>query len=895
MSKSANQIRQEFIDFFTSKDHRFVPSAPVIPQDDPSLLFANAGMNQFKSIFLGENRENLKRVVNSQKCMRVSGKHNDLEEVGVDHHHHTFFEMLGNWSFGDYYKKEAIAWAWELLTKVWGLPKDKLYATVYNDDTQAEKIWKKATDIDHSHISRHGAKDNFWEMGETGPCGPCSEIHLDSGPGTCVNENNPGHTCAINADGCGRFIEIWNLVFIQFNRGRDSSLFELPKKHVDTGMGFERIVRIIQNVSSNYDTDIFSPIIKEIENSCGQKYDPGKEGTPFRVIADHIRALVFAVTDGAFPSNEGRGYVLRRLLRRAYRFGRNLGFAEPFLHTLVPTVIDTMRDAFPELDERREYVVQVIRSEEERFDQTLELGLEKMNQMTEKNLAAKQKTLPGADVFTLYDTYGFPMDLTRLIAAEHGLTINEDEFEKLMQSQKRRAREAAKADSGNYLTAENWIDLKEISQTEFVGFDSHEVEVTVCRYKIIDPIDTSNVCKNGLVVLDKTPFYAEMGGQVGDTGTLQAEDGTIIEVIDTIKWNDITVHKVTAESEFSTKLFNKPFIARIHEELRSYTKRNHTATHLLQSALKETLGGHVSQSGSLVDPETLRFDFTHFQALTPEEIRQVDDLVNEWILADLPLTAEMKETEKAKKEGAIALFGEKYDDTVRVISIGSISKELCGGTHVNSTGNIGLFHITSESSIAAGMRRIEAVTGVNSIKYLREKEAITSQLASTLKVQEDKLIERVTDQSAKLKNLESKFAKESKEQIAQMVETMLKKVNKKGKFPWIVENLGTIDKSKFVELLNAVSDTIRKKQLDTTVVFFTADVGGNALFAASAGEKAVSNYNIHCGDLVNKAASICEGSGGGSPVRAQAGGKRAEDIQRAVEEITTEIKEKAGK
>ncbi len=896
MTKTANTIRQEFIDFFKSKDHRFVPGAPVVPQDDPTLLFTNAGMNQFKAIFLGENRAGLKRAANSQKCMRVSGKHNDLEEVGVDHHHHTFFEMLGNWSFGDYYKKEAIAWAWELLTGVWHLPKDKLYATVYEDDDEAEQLWKEVTDINPAHISRHGAKDNFWEMGDTGPCGPCSEIHLDSGESACIHANDPNHTCAVNADGCGRYIEIWNLVFIQYNREQDGSLVELPAKHVDTGMGFERLVRVIQKVDSNYATDVFTPIIGAVEKLSGKKYDPGPHGAPFRVIADHIRALVFAVTDGAFPSNEGRGYVLRRLLRRAYRFGRTLDFSEPFLYKIVPTVIDIMGDAFPEITKRRDYVMQIIRSEEERFDQTLEQGLEKINHMIEKTISAGEQVLSGSDVFTLYDTYGFPMDLTRLIAAEQGLSVDEEGFNKLMESQRDRARDAAKNCGDDGLSTEGWVELKQIDGTEFVGYDQDEATVTVCRYKVTASDPTGDAFTKCLIILDKTPFYAEMGGQVGDKGVLITDDNTRLSVTDTVKWNDMTVHKVKTDKPFPVAFLSKPLTARVHGSERMHTRRNHSATHLLQAALIRVLGEHISQSGSRVGPDGLRFDFTHFKALSPEEIIRVEDLVNEWIMMDIPVSTAVQATEEAKREGATALFGEKYGETVRVVSMGGISKELCGGTHVTSTGSIGQFHIISESSISAGIRRIEAVTGMGSLHYFRDKEKIVSRLVSLLKVNEENLIRRVEDITAKIKALETTLAKAAHISAGHEVETLLESASKResGAFPWLVKDLGTIDKKRFTGIIDGVSDMIREKKLDTTVIFLAAAVDGKALFAACAGNKAAKEFGVHCGELVKEAAREAGGGGGGSPVRAQAGGKNVAKINRAIAAATAILQKKAG-
>ncbi|MBD3321451.1 MAG: alanine--tRNA ligase, partial [Chitinivibrionales bacterium] len=706
MQKSSSQIRQEFIDFFKGKGHTFVPSSPVVPHDDPTLLFTNAGMNQFKSIFLGDNPRGLKRAANSQKCMRVSGKHNDLEEVGCDHYHHTLFEMLGNWSFGDYYKKEAITWAWELLTAVWKLSKDRLFATVYEDDDEAVDLWKSHTNISHDRILRFGKKDNFWEMGETGPCGPCSEIHYDTGDVSTRDKLYRDPVKGVNGQN-DRFREIWNLVFIQYNRESGDTLKELPSKHVDTGMGFERLTAVLQNVNSNYETDLFLPVIRHVEQLTGKKYSPGPEGTPFRVIADHIRALTFTITDGVFPSNDGRGYVLRRLLRRAFRYGRELGFGDPFLFELVPTVIDVMGDAFPEIRERRAYVQEVVRAEEERFGQTLEQGIAIFNDIMDKLENEKKTIIPGHDVFLLYDTYGFPMDLTRLMARERGFSIDEEAYESLMEHQRDRARDAAKKGDDGALSAEGWIDTGVEANTEFVGYDADDAEVRVVRYK---HADGSYLC-----VLDKTPFYAESGGQVGDTGTLTTEEETVFEVSGTFKWNDMVVHKLVAQGPVDESEFSKPLHACIASGERRAIRRHHSATHLLQAALRKVLGDHIQQSGSRVEPAALRFDFTHFKALTHEEIIEVEKQVNEWVLQDMPVTTEIKQTDQAKQDGAIALFGEKYGDEVRVVSMGGISKELCGGTHVRSTGQIGHVHIVAESSIAAGVRRIEAIGGMNTV------------------------------------------------------------------------------------------------------------------------------------------------------------------------------------
>jgi alanyl-tRNA synthetase len=885
--KSSKTIRNDFLSFFTERKHLFVPSAPVVPQDDPTLLFTNAGMNQFKSIFLGDNPRKLTRAVNSQKCMRVSGKHNDLEEVGRDHYHHTFFEMLGNWSFGDYYKKEAIGWAWELFTEIWKLPRERLFVTIHHSDDEAEAFWKSETDIAHERILRFGDKSNFWEMGDTGPCGPCSEIHYDIGDLSTQKETFNDPVKGINGQN-DRYRELWNLVFIQYNREKDGSLKPLPNKHVDTGMGFERIVSVIQGVTSNYDTDLFRPVISEIERISGREYSKGPQGTAHRVIADHIRALVFAITDGAFPSNEGRGYVLRRLLRRAARFAREIGLKEPFLFNLVPVLVKEMGEAFPEIAQRQSFVQEVIRAEEERFGATLEQGIEKFNQMVETSKLRNTNILSGADVFSLYDTYGFPMDLTRLMAEEQNLSIDEQGYAQLMAKQKERARESRKADEG--LTPEGWIELKPVCGTEFVGYLQEQIAVNVCRYKAFETEDGQSVY---LLILDRTPFYAESGGQVGDTGIMMTASGKQITVKDTFKWNDLIIHRACCAQPLTKDDFLKPVNASIDTTLRQATRRNHSATHLIQAALRKVLGTHVQQSGSKVDPYGLRFDFTHFKALSEDEVRTVERLVNEWILRDVVVTTEIKDLQAAKDEGATALFGEKYGDKVRVVSMGELSKELCGGTHVVSTGQIGLLHITEETSISAGVRRISAVTGLSVIDLLNNKEDKLSCLSNLLKSGEDKLQMRVENLLDTVKRLEEKMAELSKSRISGIVDNLFEQASRgKGAFPWISSNLGELDKDSFGRITDAVSDTIRSNNLVNMVIVIGAVVEGKVLFAASAGNEAVKKYGIHCGELVKAAAQQAGGGGGGSAVRAQAGGKDPSKLEQALKNAASIIESK---
>jgi alanyl-tRNA synthetase len=881
--KSSKEIRNDFIRFFEERAHNFIASSPVVPQDDPTLLFTNAGMNQFKAIFLGDNPKGLKRAANSQKCMRVSGKHNDLEEVGRDHYHHTFFEMLGNWSFGDYYKKESIKWAWELLTQVWKLPKDRLFVTIHTGDDEAEKFWQTETDIEHYRIMRFGDKSNFWEMGETGPCGPCSEIHYDMGDLASQKATYADPIEGVNGQNA-RYRELWNLVFMQYNREKDGSLKPLPAKHVDTGMGFERIVSVVQGVGSNYDIDLFRTIIKQIEKLSNRKYDEGEAGTPYRVIADHIRSLVFAITDGAFPSNEGRGYVLRRLLRRAFRFGRELGFREPFLYKLVEVVISEMGEAFPEITQRRSFVEEVIKSEEERFGATLEQGIEKFNAMIDCASSKGTKTLAGADVFTLYDTYGFPMDLTRLMAFEKGFNVDEDGYTKYMEEQKTRARDARKGDDG--LSPDGWTEIKAASGTEFVGYTNVSAKVKICKYKMVEEGDG---VREYFVILDKTPFYAESGGQTGDTGSLTTASGIVINVLNTIKWNDLVIHKVLIPMSIPEKEFSQELTAQINTGLRMATRRNHSATHLLQAALRKVLGDHVQQSGSKVEPSGLRFDFTHFKGLTSVEIAAVEMQVNEWIMENVAVCTDVKNVDAAKAEGATALFGEKYGDKVRVVSMGGVSKELCGGTHVDTTGQIGAFHIMVETSISAGIRRIEAVTGKGVLSVLYSKEKTIDTLASQLKVASDKIVERVQALTDSNKVLEAQVKELSSAKAASTISAFFTEAkNRNSVMPWVVKNLGSVDKDTFAQLSDAVTDEIKNKQINDMVIVLGAIVDDKVLFSASAGSASVKKCGVHCGELVKAAAQKAGGNGGGSPLRAQAGGKdisRLSDALAAVNEL----------
>jgi len=880
--KSSKEIRKEFIEFFQKYDHTFVPSSPVVPQDDPTLLFTNAGMNQFKDVFLGIGTRPYKRAVNSQKCIRVSGKHNDLEEVGHDTYHHTFFEMLGNWSFGDYFKKEAIEWAWELLTRVWKLPKAHLWATVFEGDasenlepdSEAEKLWKENTDINPNQVLRFGKKDNFWEMGETGPCGPCSEIHIDLGPEHCDMKNVPGHVCQVNGK-CARFIELWNLVFIQFNRDETGKLHPLPARHVDTGMGFERIVAVLQGVFSNYDTDLFQPIIRHIGEIARIDYHRAPEArqVAFRVIADHIRMLTFAITDGALPSNEGRGYVLRRILRRAARYARKLDLHEPFIYLLVPTVVDIMGDAFPEIKERYQHVMEVIKAEEENFNKTLDRGIEIFETITDRLQKEGKKIIPGEEAFRLYDTYGFPLDLTRIMAEERGFQVDEEGFRREMEKQRERARQSGKFTM--HVTArEDWKTVSPVEQSSiFLGYETLKAETEIVKYAE----------KEGEIhiVLEKTPFYAESGGQLGDRGIIVGKD-LELQVIDTQKEGDEIIH-ICVPKKFD-KIRSAKIIADVDEKWRYPTMRNHTATHLLHAALRRILGDHVQQAGSLVAPDRLRFDFTHFKKIKREELEEIEWLVNEKIQEDLSVKVVQTKFRKAKEMGAMALFGEKYGDEVRMIVIDDFSKELCGGTHVNQTGQIGPFVITQESSIASGIRRIEALTGPKAVEFIQKSRDALFDLEQMLNApQPDELPGRVREMIEEMRKLEKEMQRLQASRILERVDEYLKKGQQVGTIRLVVEHFRNLE----IDLLKQLGDRLRQKAT-RTVGFFINHQDDRLNFVCVVTDDLIKQKGVKAGDLVREAAKIAGGGGGGRPHLATAGAKDSTKL----EEVITFLKEK---
>ena len=873
------QVRESFIKFFESKGHLFVRSSPVVPHDDPTLMFTNAGMNQFKAIFLGDNPKGWKRVCNSQKCLRVSGKHNDLDVVGRDNYHHTFFEMLGNWSFGDYYKKEAIAWAWELLTEVWKLPKERLFATVYKDDDEAWQIWKDVSGLPDDRIMRFDAHSTFWEMGDTGPCGPCSEIHYDRGDLATQAETFKDPIKGVNGEN-DRYIEIWNNVFMQYERLSNGELVPLKAKNVDTGMGFERICAILQGKTSNYDTDVFTPIISKVAELSGVPYKDNEDGTPHRVIADHLRALSFAIADGALPSNEGRGYVLRRILRRASRFARLLGQKKPFICKLVQVLADTMGDAFPEIRERKDFVASVIKSEEESFIRTLDAGLERFAVISSD--LKKGEKIPGDKVFLLYDTYGFPPDLTGILAEEKGLLIDEEGYEKCMEEQKARARANMKQGI-NTMGTEGWTQYSEAS-TNFVGYD-----ISVCETKVVRFREDKGILS---IVLETSPFYAEMGGQVGDKGTLVSGD-LEIDVFDTVKVNDTAICRGKVKKGVANeKTMSGEFCATVDDARRADIRKNHSATHLIQAALRSVLGTHVQQQGSFVSNELLRFDFSHFNAMTEEEIQKVEDIVNEKVMACLPVNTDVMDVDEAKASGAMALFGEKYGEKVRVVKMGEsgaeFSKELCGGLHVKNTGNIGMVKIISESSVSSGVRRIEAVTGRGALTLLRAGTQILSAIREQLRCKDAEVLNRLQQTFAKTQNLEKSLQSVQLELATLAAADLLQgAVNVLGVNLYVREM--SIEDAKFKTLMDGVQN-----KLDVDSVAVIANKGnGNGSIVVMVGKNAQAK-GIKAGDMVRDLAKVCNGKGGGRPDRAQAGTREPEKISAAISNANNWIREKLG-
>lgn len=844
---TSSEIRQHFLDFFKSKDHRIVESSPVVPFDDPTLLFTNAGMNQFKDVFLGLGKRDYTRAADTQKCIRVSGKHNDLEEVGYDTYHHTFFEMLGNWSFGDYYKEEAIVWAWELLTEVWKLPKERIWATVYRTDDEALDIWKSKTDINPNHVLKFDEKDNFWEMGDTGPCGPCSEIHINL-------SDNLEDASLVNA-GDPRCIEIWNLVFIQYNRDETGKLNELPAKHVDTGMGFERVCAVLQGKSSNYDTDVFTPLLSEIEKISGIKYEKEEDRIAMRVIADHARTLTIAIADGAVPGNEGRSYVLRRILRRASRYGRKLNLKEPFIYKIVDVIADTMGSVFPEIISNKENIEKIIKAEEESFNATLDRGIELFESIISKN---SSKVISGDDVFKLYDTFGFPVDLTNVMAKEQGFSIDEKRFNDLMNEQRERARKATKDKISTANLTANLGDLSSLEKTEFLGYKTLESEAKVLS------IDEN------FIVLDKTPFYAEGGGQIGDAGKLFFNNKEL-EIVNTIKMNNIFAHQYVGKTDLSA---GAEVTAKVDAKRRWDIMRNHSATHFLHAALRKILGKHVQQSGSYVGPDRLRFDFSHFQKLSDSEILGIENLVNEKLRENLPMTHHKSiPFEEAKKMGALMFFGDKYGDSVNVVQFGNYTMEFCGGTHVQNSSEIGLFKIISESSIASGVRRIEAVTGKGVEEFIIKQDE---------KIQKNE--HRVNELLEEKKKLEKEIAELLLKEKLGGIDSI---INSKETVEGVDLYRGKVESSNMDEL-KSMGDELRNK-IKSGIGLIIAEVEDKVQMVCVVSDDLIKEKNLSAGKIVGDIAKILGGGGGGRPHLATAGGKDVSKIDEALNSLSSII------
>ncbi|MBL7913013.1 MAG: alanine--tRNA ligase [Bacteroidia bacterium] len=880
----SSKVRQTFLDFFKSKGHQIVQSAPMVVKGDPTLMFNNSGMAPFKDIFLGNAPIKYPRIADTQKCLRVSGKHNDLEEVGVDTYHHTMFEMLGNWSFGDYFKKDAINWAWELLTEVYKIDKDRLYVTVFEGskeeglafDQEAYDTWKQF--VPAERILNGNKKDNFWEMGDMGPCGPCSEIHYD-GRSDEERKKTPGAKLVNNDD--PQVIEIWNNVFMEFERKADGSLVKLPKQHVDTGMGFERLVRVLQDKQSNYDTDVFTPLIHKIEELSGLKYNVHEEekhkkqqliNIAMRVIADHIRTISFSIADGQLPGNTGAGYVIRRILRRAIRYGyQTLNLKEPFMFRIVPTLANQMGEAFPELHNQKILIEKVIREEEISFYKTLEVGLKRIDQVCIDTNAADRKVIDGKVVFELYDTFGFPVDLTSLIARGYDLSIDEKGFDKYLQEQKDRSRAATSVDTDDWIYVEENKKLIENTEkeTDFVGYTELEADSSIIRYRKVKAKNKEQYH----LVLNKTPFYAESGGQVGDSGVLENINETV-HITDTKKENGVIIHYTDKLPEKLTASYT----SKVDKDKRLYTSNNHSATHLLHAALRLVLGTHVEQKGSLVNDEHLRFDFSHFSKITDEEIHQIEKLVNTKIRENISVQTDLMTIEDAKKTGAMALFGEKYGDVVRVVTIDKkYSIELCGGTHVKATGQIGYFKIMSEGAVAAGIRRIEAISSIKAEEYFDGQTQLVNEMRTLLKGSKD-VVKSLTNLVEENNDLQKQLQILLKEKVQEIKKELIKTVEKKGDINFIAQNI-KFDSAE--EIKNMLFEM--KNEVPNLLCVITAEVKGKPSISVIINDELVKSKNLNAGNIVRELAKEINGGGGGQPFYAQAGGSKLEGLQSALD------------
>lgn len=873
-----NEIRSKFIDYFVAKGHTHVPSSSLVPYNDQTLLFTNAGMVQFKDTFLGAEIRPYQRAVTAQRCLRAGGKHNDLDTVGRTARHHTFFEMLGNFSFGDYFKKEAIAYAWEFLTKELALPKEKLYITVFEKDDEAARLWQEIAGIEPSHLFRIGEKDNFWAMGDTGPCGPCSEIFFDRGESFRCDAPE----CAIGKCDCDRYLEIWNLVFMQYNRDADGNLTPLPRPSIDTGMGLERVTAVLQQVESNYDTDLMRGLIDGVAKLCGKHYDPGAKGFPFRVIADHARSCSSLICDGVLPSNEGRGYVLRRILRRAVRFGKTLGLDEPFLYKMVPYVSQSLAGTYPELAENEAKIAEVIKTEEERFQATLQEGMTVAAQIVAKSKEQGQSEIAGEDAFLLYDTYGFPLDLAIDIASENGMTLDEKGFADAMGKQRQRAR-AARQEGKNWDEKQNLIRLLQgLGPTEFTGYSDLETISDITAIIVGGEMkDRSEKGESGYLTLSSTPFYAESGGQVGDTGIMEAPNGKIT-ITDTQKLpGGVFLHQFTVEEGFAN--VGDKVQAIVDKERRLAICRNHSATHLLHNALRRLLGEQVHQAGSLVEEDRLRFDFAQNAPMTPQQIRAVEDDVNAQILADLPITARQIALKDAQAEGVLAFFGDKYGDIVRMVKMGEYSKELCGGCHCVSTGQIGTIKILGESGIGSGLRRIEALTGKQALAYYRDKEEVLATVADLLKTNPADTVKKLETMLGEHRAL-AKELTALREQVSK--DTVLRLAEKAEEISGIRLLVAKVAAPDMPALRNTM-DFLMSKIPSALIVL--AAVGDGKVHIVAGASKEAQNRGLHAGNIVKDIAAACGGGGGGRPDMAQAGGKDPKGLDEALKMIAQKI------
>jgi alanyl-tRNA synthetase len=892
---TGHEIKQAFLDYFKQKQHTIVPSSSLVPAGDPTLLFTNAGMVQFKDVFIGQASRPYTRAVSAQKCVRAGGKHNDLENVGRTARHHTFFEMLGNFSFGDYFKRQAIEFGWELLTQWLKLPPDRLWITIYKDDDEAGRIWQEEIGVPAERIVRFGEKDNFWSMGDIGPCGPCSEIIIDQGPALSCGRPD----CKVGCE-CDRYLELWNLVFMQYERTADGELTPLPKPSIDTGMGLERITAVLQGKPSNFDTDLFSPIIERLEELSSVRYGESEErDVSLRVVADHLRAIAFLISDGVMPANEGRGYVLRRIIRRASRHGRKLGLLEPCLYRMTGVVADIMGDGYPELQERREFVARVTQNEEQRFAYTLEQGLQILEEMIEKAKDSKSSLISGKEVFKLYDTYGFPLDIAKEILEENALDFSKEEFDAAMMKQRERAKNAWKGMGPAYLTPAGQhqivsIGLQPVPQkiyqeidsaigdTQFLGYDDLEIVARIL-YLVVNNETVKSAQKGEQVelVLDKTPFYAQKGGQVFDTGRIYGDLGQVKIKEVQLATKKVIVHKGIVETGEIKQ--NDDIRAIVDKERRSCIALNHTATHLLHAGLRQVLGDHVRQAGSLVAPDRLRFDFTHFSAVKVDELERIESLVNEYIRSNYPVMTQTLDLEEALQRGAVALFDEKYEERVRLVEIDGVSKELCGGTHTKATGDIGLFRVTAETSVAAGVRRIEALTGVAAYKYVARQGVSLQKVAQLLKASPAEVVPRL-ERLISTNRQQEKQIQELQQQLAGFqVDRLLACARQ-------VEGTGVISArvdDMEMEHLRGLADLLRDKMGSGVITLGTVRDGRVLLVTMVS--KDLTN-KLHAGNIIRQVAKIVGGSGGGRPDMAQAGGKEPGKLPAALEEVYSVIK-----